>query len=487
LPDQQQIDVLPLGNDRAGQMAGWCTVAVELDGPEIEVLCGGVNSKQPTHAAIWRQGNLLHFGFQPSPDGLDDNGRKLLLNSVAYIARFVTDRPLVRGRSMFDPAGPGPSRYWLEQFLARPEIAVDDLAGWFAEPWQARIAALDGKAAREFVQARRPAMIADGRKFTFDEDALALGVDLRAPDAPGKLVAQLDGERGPRLRVLLQRMLPEWPQPEPIADNLLSWLQTHDKALAHDPLSLCLRIDPVALWRHVPSATLRGPDRADGDVVREPKALELARRIAAHHGGERAFDDLHTFAATSGAERFFWDRDHGVLRIENSAKLRPGTFGTAWEVVIFDPVQDVDLLMGGGPPPRPRVSGRGMYRELVARLFLPLWLLRPGTALERLPDDADGHQCLGVRLAGRALDPTASFVLHVDQDGAIAVFEAKTQSARMGTEVVTATTACGPLLLPTTFVRQVRRGEQTTTWTDLQWNPKPPEGLAAAPARLLGN
>jgi hypothetical protein len=57
----------------------------------------------------------------------------------------------------------------------------------------------------------------------------------------------------------------------------------------------------------------------------------------------------------------------------------------------------------------------------------------------------------------------------------------------MGTEVVTATTACGPLLLPTTFVRQVRRGEQTTTWTDLQWNPKPPEGLAAAPARLLGN
>src|SRR4029434_1913362 len=99
-------------------------------------------SNHPRRVSISRRGTLLHFGFQPSPDGLDDNGRKLLLNCVAYIARFVTDRPFVRQRSMLDPGGAGPSRFWLEFFLARPDADVADLAGWFAEPWQGRIAAL---------------------------------------------------------------------------------------------------------------------------------------------------------------------------------------------------------------------------------------------------------------------------------------------------------------------------------------------------------
>jgi hypothetical protein len=58
------IDVLPLvRNLTTAFHPGWCTYADALDSPETEILCGGINHKTPTAAAIWRQGHLLHFGF----------------------------------------------------------------------------------------------------------------------------------------------------------------------------------------------------------------------------------------------------------------------------------------------------------------------------------------------------------------------------------------------------------------------------------------
>ena len=44
------------------------------DAPEIEVFCGGINSKTATAAALWRQGNLLHYGFDLSPDEMNESG-----------------------------------------------------------------------------------------------------------------------------------------------------------------------------------------------------------------------------------------------------------------------------------------------------------------------------------------------------------------------------------------------------------------------------
>jgi len=67
------------------------------------VFCGG-EKKAATAAAVWRQGNLLHFGFEQSPDELNAIGRRLLLNSIAYISRFTEDKPIAITPSVF--AGP---------------------------------------------------------------------------------------------------------------------------------------------------------------------------------------------------------------------------------------------------------------------------------------------------------------------------------------------------------------------------------------------
>ena len=65
------------------------------EAPEIEVFCGGINSKTATAAAFWRQGNLLHFGFDLSPDEMNTSGKEMLENAIAYIARFTDDRPIM--------------------------------------------------------------------------------------------------------------------------------------------------------------------------------------------------------------------------------------------------------------------------------------------------------------------------------------------------------------------------------------------------------
>src|SRR5262245_47582165 len=66
------VDLLPLVDGDADHgTPGWCTGRFGRDGPEFETMCGGVNTKQSTHAAVWRQGNLLHFGFEPAPSRLN--------------------------------------------------------------------------------------------------------------------------------------------------------------------------------------------------------------------------------------------------------------------------------------------------------------------------------------------------------------------------------------------------------------------------------
>src|SRR5439155_15483357 len=100
------VAMLPLVRDPARKWsAGWCTYPDGFDeNPDIEVFCGGENEKMARAAACWRQGNLLHFGFEQSPAELNENGRRLLLNCIAYISRFTEDRPIAVTPSVF--AGP---------------------------------------------------------------------------------------------------------------------------------------------------------------------------------------------------------------------------------------------------------------------------------------------------------------------------------------------------------------------------------------------
>lgn len=488
LPGVDQVDVLRLVTGAAPGMPGWCTSSGELHGPEIEGMCGGVNDKQPTHAGIWRQGNLLHFGFEPSPSQYNATGKKLLLNCIAYISRFCTDRPIVREKTFVDPTGSGMPSWRLDWLLTADTVDAARLAQAFAAPWQEQLMALDREAARAFVRQRLGALCADGNRFSFDANALALGVDVQKDGVLQQLAGRLNGDQADQAEALLRRLLPDGPAVGTTPNNWRNWLQARGDALCFDPHSHVWRLDRLAQWRGVPSAALRGPQRADGDAVRDPAAVALAEKVATCHGGARSFDDLTSFACALGSVHYLWDRRHGVFRMENHGTIPAGNFATPWKVAIFDTAADADILKGGGPEPRPFVSARGSYRELVERLFLPLLLLEPGTALQLLTEDDEGHAQLQVRLGGRGMNPRKLFVLHVDKaTGELRSLDAQPlDGARVSSWRVLACETVGPLRLPTHLRQQGRRATDLD-YSGSAWNPAVPAAAATASEWLIGD
>jgi hypothetical protein len=308
-------------------MSGWCVTASQMQGAEIECMCGGINSKQPTHGGLWRQGNLLHFGFEPSPSEYNETGRKLLVNAVVYISRFTTDRPIVRSKSILDP-GPGASKHWFDFMLTSPKAKVEDLAAWFAAPWGEQIGKLEMAEARAFVNERMPALWVEGTKFTFDADALQLGVDLQKPGVVRQLADMLRLRRygylgrrtGGSRKALAHEVGGRRPGRRHDGEQLGQLAEEGD-ALCFDWHSHVWRVDPLAIRRVAKSADLRGPARADGDARRDPAAAELAAKVVAYHGGARAFDDLAAFSCRFGEIRCFWDRLHGLFRLENTGTI----------------------------------------------------------------------------------------------------------------------------------------------------------------------
>ena len=66
------IEVIPLVRDpKATHPPGWCTYSDALDSPETEVICGGVNSKTATAAAVWRD-------LAATPDAIAFDGLRFL-------------------------------------------------------------------------------------------------------------------------------------------------------------------------------------------------------------------------------------------------------------------------------------------------------------------------------------------------------------------------------------------------------------------------
>lgn len=494
LQGQENVQVLRLCDGKGPKMRGWCVAESQLRGAEIEAMCGGINSKQPTHGGIWRQGHLLHFGFEPSPSEYNETGRKLLVNGIAYISRFLTDRPIVRSQSFVDNSGLRPPKHWLEFMLTSPKFSrAGDLAGWFAPPWGEQIARLEMAEARAFVNERLPALCVEGSKFTFDADALQLGVDVQKPGVVRQLADMLrlagmgpsGDEQAARARRLLGKLVADGPGPDTTANNWDYWVGS-EGALCFDWHSHVWRLDPLAVRRAAKSADLRGPARADGDARRDPAATELAAKIVAHHGGARAFDDLATFTCRFGEIRCCWDRHRGLFRLENTGTIPEDNRATPWQVVVFDTAADADVVRGGGPEPRPFVSGRSYYWELQDRLFLPLHLLEPGTSLRLLPD-SDGCRCLEVRPAGR--DPRYVYVLRVDPEtGALRAMDwLRSQSSGRATRfTIEGLIEVGPLRLPGKFTRSLKGAPDVLEYVDAAWNPTLPDGVGTSKEMLLG-
>jgi hypothetical protein len=267
-PDGHLIEVLPLiGGDPAGKTPGWCTYVDRMtESPEAEVFCGGINAKTPTAAGIWRQGNLLHFGFDLSPADMNESGRSILVDAVAYIARFTDDRPIMRTPSVF--VG--------QEFLSRARIErymnSDDPSYWdriqtsFVRSTLATAEVKNWDSFRKWYPGVRTYLHADDEGLlTIDEEAKALGLDASGPEFFDKAIALLSdpGKAGGRARLLLQRYAPDGPGGDAVAATWSAWWAANrDYLFFGENGGYRWYLDPLAKQRGIPTAKLRGPARA---------------------------------------------------------------------------------------------------------------------------------------------------------------------------------------------------------------------------------
>ena len=262
-----EIEVLPLVQDHQRQWrAGWCSYSYDFSrNPDVEFFCGGVNHKTPTAAGLWRQGNLLHFGFEQSPAEMNEQGQHLLLNAIEYISRFSEDRPIAVTPSVF--AGPvARARASIARNLRNPEFQVQ----WFKENFSPELWATISPLGRE----KMAAWADQNSKFLypnskqelqFDDDLVALGVPFDEENFFAKTVADLrvGGAAAERAERLLQRYVPIGPS-KANADGWAAWWKQNQPYLfASDAGDYRWYIDPLAKRRGVPSNELRGPKRAD--------------------------------------------------------------------------------------------------------------------------------------------------------------------------------------------------------------------------------
>jgi hypothetical protein len=268
LVDGARIDVLPLVEGPAGERApGWCTyVEGPSESPEVEVICGGINDKTPTAAAVWRQGNLLHFGFDLSPAEMNDEGQGLLLNAIAYIARFTEDRPIALTPSPFASPTPEP-RGRVDRILKRQDLDPAEWLAHYVSP--AMLTAADPKdraayrawyaGVRDYVRADREG------KLEIDEEAKAFGIPPSRAEFFDRAIAALRGTDGGAgvARRLLERYVPGGPGPKASADAWSAWWDENRRFLFFSDVGgYRWYIDPLARRRGMETARLRGPERA---------------------------------------------------------------------------------------------------------------------------------------------------------------------------------------------------------------------------------
>jgi hypothetical protein len=264
---EAEVEVVTLvGDVDRSYRAGWCTYANDFnDLPEVEFFCGGINTKTPTAAGLWRQGHLLHFGFEQSPAEMNETGRNLLLNSIAYIARFTDDRPIAITPSVF--AGPvPPALRYPEGIVTREDRELKSLSNFVSA---AEIRHLQGEERKEYAawfdDARdflRPGV---SGKLEIDDEAKALGARLGKPAFFEKTRAALKagGVDSQRAFAVLGRYLPDGPGDKASAEEWRTWLRENEPYLFFsDAGGYRYYIDPLAKKRGIPSAKLRGAERA---------------------------------------------------------------------------------------------------------------------------------------------------------------------------------------------------------------------------------
>lgn len=262
LADQKIVDLIPLVDGEARLPAGWCTYPWGFDAPEVEVFCGGQNEKTVTAAAVWRQGFLVHFGFEPSPAQLNDAGKALLVNAIAYAARCAGDRPVTRVLSPFKTS----KRAAMPREKARRNLKTpEQLESWLTGPIVGELAALPVEQREARYRELEPFLAAgEGNRFKIDAELRAWNVGNRddAFFARCEQALAAGGDEAVTARKLLMRYVPDGPGAAADAAAWRAWLTAHRPfVFFSDVGGFRWFVDALAKARGVPSAKLRGAAR----------------------------------------------------------------------------------------------------------------------------------------------------------------------------------------------------------------------------------
>jgi hypothetical protein len=266
--EAQDVEVLPLADGPAGSFrSGWCTYTYEhAQAPELEVICGGINDKTPRAGAVWRQGHLLHFGFEQSPAELNENGRALLINSICYIAKFTDDRPIVRTPSIFYSRVRLFDRSVVLRLVDNPARDLQQYLDYYlSAAIRSDTQGMDREGVREWFEEVQPFLHADqDGKLTIDKSAQAFGA---APNQPEFFIRAVQALRNSEesagtARELLARYAPAGPQGGDADAWDTWWRENREHAFFSDTGGFCWYIDPLAKSRGIPTQDLRGPARA---------------------------------------------------------------------------------------------------------------------------------------------------------------------------------------------------------------------------------
>jgi len=268
----RSISVLPLvpGTPATQWPSGWCSDTDEvLAMPDVECISGGINDQAATAMAVWRQGDLLHVGFRQVPVEMDNTGRAMLANAIAYIADFHADRPIAILPSATGGHAPLPPRAALRLLLMRQSaggVFTPSLLTLFSSSEQAILAPLvhDARGLERYCRERLPYLHPDRTSggLTLDAQLQSRSVPYDSPAFLDLVLQALrsDPETG---YVLLERYVPEFPKDHAsIAQS--AWVSTNRPYLfPSDMAGYRWSVDPLAKARGIPSASLRGPARRD--------------------------------------------------------------------------------------------------------------------------------------------------------------------------------------------------------------------------------